>query len=52
MSQKFSKDERKQANESNAINVIPDVMSDTTGKQLIQALLDLADKMGVTIEYQ
>jgi hypothetical protein len=50
--QQFSKEDRMRANESNAINdAMPDVMSDTTGIQLIQAIKDLADKMGVTIEY-
>jgi hypothetical protein len=32
--------------------LIPDVISDETGRLLLQAMKDLADKMVVTIEYQ
>lgn len=46
----FPDDVKKDLNESNRINrAIPDVMSDNTGKQLITALLNLAESMNVKI---
>ena len=48
--QSFPDAEKIKANQTNAINAaIPNVMTDTTGQQLLQAMRDLATSLNITI---